>query len=151
MEQHGRSAGHDSQQSSPLTPQPFIDAEHESDKESCATTVPETVMAEQVTKDVVKEAQSVGRPAPIDDTASTTKTPAVNGELPSGPATTNSNPLEALGTATTADGADAAPAARAHASDRADGESIVSRTAEDMLASANKHSPRANSSRLLHH
>ncbi|KAJ4368097.1 hypothetical protein N0V83_006452 [Neocucurbitaria cava] len=95
MEQHGRSAGHDSQQSSPLSPQPFLDAEPESDKESCATTVPETVMAEQVTKDVVKEAQSVGRPAPIDDTASTTQTPAVNGEPPSGPATTHDSPLEA--------------------------------------------------------
>ncbi|CAO2654690.1 Nn.00g114230.m01.CDS01 [Neocucurbitaria sp. VM-36] len=138
MEQHGRSAGHDSRQSSPLTPQPFIDAEHESDMESCATTVPETVMAEQVTKDVVKEAQSVGRPAPIDDTASTTKTPAVNGELPSGPATTNSNPLEAPGTATTADGADAAPAAHAHASDRANGDSIPSGEEQQAVASPNE-------------
>lgn len=45
-------------------------------------------MAEQVTNDVVKEAQSVGRPAPIDDTASTTNLSATNGTLPPGPATT---------------------------------------------------------------
>ncbi|KAL6710281.1 hypothetical protein ACN47E_009227 [Coniothyrium glycines] len=51
-------------------------------------------MAEQVAKDVVKEAQSVGRPAPIDDTASTTNTPAVNGDPPSGTATTNNKSHE---------------------------------------------------------
>jgi hypothetical protein len=68
------SAGLDAQRSTPVTPvTPLsVDTEHESDVDSLATAVPETVMAEQVTKDVVKEAQSVGRPAPIDDTASTT-------------------------------------------------------------------------------
>ncbi|KAF1846794.1 uncharacterized protein K460DRAFT_283499 [Cucurbitaria berberidis CBS 394.84] len=79
-------------------------------------------MAEQVTNDVVKEAQSMGRPAPIDDTASTTKIPAVNGELPSGPATSKTNPLEAPHPATTADSADAAPPDSARASDKAHGE-----------------------------
>ncbi|KAH9874429.1 hypothetical protein IAQ61_003618 [Plenodomus lingam] len=79
--------GFASHESSPRTLDTFIDSEHESDLESCATTVPETVMAEQVANDVVKEAQSVGRSAPIDDSASTTSTPAVNGELPSAPTT----------------------------------------------------------------
>jgi hypothetical protein len=85
VERH--SAGPVTQLSTPTTPVSFFDAEHASDNESLASTVPETVMAEQVTKDVVKEAQSVGRPTPIDDTASTTNTPAANGELPSGSAT----------------------------------------------------------------
>ncbi|KAH8728669.1 hypothetical protein GQ44DRAFT_701796 [Phaeosphaeriaceae sp. PMI808] len=48
-------------------------------------------MAEQVTKDVVKEAQSMGRPAPIDDSASTTNSAAAHGGLPSGPATTTTS------------------------------------------------------------
>ncbi len=47
-------------------------------------------MAEQGINDVVKEAQSMGRPAPIGDTASTTSLPAVNG------ATTNPKPLQVL-------------------------------------------------------
>ena len=116
-------AGLDSQQSTPLTPKSFFDSEHdhESDIESCATTVPETVMAEQVTKDVVKEAQSVGRPAPIDDTASTTNTPAANGELPAGPATTNSTVSDPSSTATNATSADAASADSARVSGKAGG------------------------------
>ncbi|KAH7089162.1 hypothetical protein FB567DRAFT_326411 [Paraphoma chrysanthemicola] len=63
-------------------------------------------MAEQVTKDVVKEAQSVGRPAPIDDSASTTITPAANGELPSGPATAPSTTSEPSLLVTDANGAE---------------------------------------------
>jgi len=70
-------------------------------------------MAEQVTNDVVKEAQSVGRPAPIDDNASTTNSSAANGEQPSGPATTNSKLSEAP--ASTNATTDAAPAAGAQA------------------------------------
>ncbi|KAL1591373.1 hypothetical protein SLS60_011986 [Paraconiothyrium brasiliense] len=59
--------------------------ERPSDKEpSVATTDLQIVMAEQITHDVVKEAQSVGGPAPIDDTASTTNNSAGNGEAPSG-------------------------------------------------------------------
>jgi hypothetical protein len=110
-----RSTGLDTQLSGPGTPV-SVDTEHESDVESLATTVPETVMAEQVTKDVVKEAQSVGRPAPIDDTASTTSTPAVNGELASGPATTHATTSEPNSTATNATSADAASAGSVHVS-----------------------------------
>ncbi|OAL45220.1 hypothetical protein IQ07DRAFT_520073 [Pyrenochaeta sp. DS3sAY3a] len=65
----------------------LLPASDESDTPCCAVAVLETVMAEQVTNDVVKEAQSVGHPAPIDGTASTPQSPAVNGESPSGPAT----------------------------------------------------------------
>jgi hypothetical protein len=113
----GHAAGADTQLSAPTTPVSLISTstEHESDNESLAT-VPETVMAEQVTKDVVKEAQSVGRPAPIDDTASTTKTPAASGELPSGPATTHATTSELKSTATNATSADAASAGNVHVS-----------------------------------
>jgi hypothetical protein len=95
--------------------------EHSPDSESVAATVPETVMAEQVTNDVVKEAQSVGRPAPIDDTASTTNTPAAHGELPAGHASTNSTTSEPSSKATSATSADAVPADSARASGGADG------------------------------
>ncbi|KAF2829344.1 hypothetical protein CC86DRAFT_464968 [Ophiobolus disseminans] len=81
-------------------------------------------MAEQVTKDVVKEAQSVGRLAPIDDTASTTNTPAANGELPSGPATANPTLSDPSSIAASANGADAAPAGSARVSGKADGAAI---------------------------
>jgi len=116
VDHRGHAAGLDSQQSTPVTPASFFDSdnEHDSDIVSCATTVPETVMAEQVTKDVVKEAQSVGRSAPIDDSASTTNSPAVNGGSPSGTATTTPNPLEASSTKPTANGADVASATGAH-------------------------------------
>lgn len=110
----GRPAGLDSQQSTPLTPTSFFGSDQGqlSDIGSCATSVPETVMAEQVANDVVKEAQSVGRPAPIDDTASTTNTSAASGEQPSGPATTDSKfsdaPSDPTNTTTTTDSASAA-------------------------------------------
>jgi hypothetical protein len=121
----GRPAGLDSQQSTPLTPTSFFGSEQEqlSDIESCATSVPETVMAEQVANDVVKEAQSVGRSAPIDDSASTTNTPAVNGESPSGTATTTkATPQEASSTKPTVNGTDAPSAGSAYVSDKADGQ-----------------------------
>jgi hypothetical protein len=110
-----RAAGLDTQQTSPISSVFLFESEHESDNDSLPTTVAETVMAEQVTKDVVKEAQSVGRPAPIDDTASTTNTPAVNGELPSGPATANST-SDQHSRATDATSADVASAKDAHVS-----------------------------------
>jgi hypothetical protein len=110
-----RATGLDTQQSSPISPVSLFESEHESDNDSLPTTVAETVMAEQVTKDVVKEAQSMGRPAPIDDTASTTNTPAANGELPSGPATATST-SEQHPRATDATRADAASAGDAHVS-----------------------------------
>jgi hypothetical protein len=55
-------------------------------------------MAEQITHDVVKEAQSMGGASPIDDSASTTNTSAGNGEAPSGPTTINSKSSDALST-----------------------------------------------------
>jgi hypothetical protein len=116
-----RAAGLDTQLSSPTTPISLSESEHESDRDSLATTVAETVMAEQVTKDVVKEAQSVGRPAPIDDTASTTNTPAAGGELPTGPATTNSTTSDQTPTATNATSTHAASADVVHVSAKAIG------------------------------
>ncbi|CAA9965108.1 hypothetical protein PTMSG1_08467 [Pyrenophora teres f. maculata] len=112
----GHSAGLDSQQSTPVTPASFFDSdnEHDSDIVSCATTVPETVMAEQVAKDVVKEAQSVGPSAPIDDSASTTNSPAVNGASPPATATTTPNSLEASSTKPTANGANVTSIASVH-------------------------------------
>ncbi|KAH7398142.1 hypothetical protein BKA66DRAFT_591990 [Pyrenochaeta sp. MPI-SDFR-AT-0127] len=83
-------------------------------------------MAEQVINDVVKEAQSVGRPAPIDDTASTTNTPAVNGELPSGPAITNSYLLKPTSTATNTIHADTLPADSVYVSEPADEDAATS-------------------------
>ncbi|KAI4961358.1 hypothetical protein J4E86_000386 [Alternaria arbusti] len=133
VEDSGRPAGLDSQQSAPLTPTSLFgsDQEHLSDIESCATSVPETVMAEQVANDVVKEAQSVGRSAPIDDSASTTNTPAVNGEPPSGTATTKPTPREASPTKPTVNGTGAPATGSAHVSDKADG---------DVAAGENKQS-----------
>ncbi|KAF2682115.1 hypothetical protein K458DRAFT_72325 [Lentithecium fluviatile CBS 122367] len=52
-------------------------------------------MAEQITHDVVKEAQSMGGVSPIDDSASTTNTSAGNGEAPSGPTALDSKPSDA--------------------------------------------------------
>jgi hypothetical protein len=82
--EHGRAA----------TPGPASPAhlkETESDRASWPATVPHTVMAEQVTNDVVKEAQSVGRLAPIDASASATSTPAPQGEQPAPAATTTTS------------------------------------------------------------
>lgn len=97
-----RATGLDTQLSSPMTPSSFFGSEHESDNESLATTAPDTVMAEQVTSHVVKEAQSVGHAAPIGDSASTTSTLAANGELPSGPTPTDNDPSDPLSDAATA-------------------------------------------------
>ena len=132
----------DSQQSTPLTPKSFFgsEQEHDSDIESCATTVPETVMAEQVANDVVKEAQSVG-PAPIDDSASTTNTPAVTGELPAGTAITKANSSEASSSKAIANGTGAASDDTAHVSEQAEGQATaVSRDDKE-------HRSRTNSSR----
>ena len=101
MDDHARSLGRDSPQSPPFAPSSSPSLEHLSDSESCATAVSETVMAEQATNDVVKEAQSMGPPAPIGDTASATSTPAVNG------APEPSKPLPAPSAAPHANGADA--------------------------------------------
>ena len=90
-----RGTGHDTLRSASPA-RTFLDhVEHQSNSKSSTATVPGTVMAEQITNDVVKEAQSVGRPAPIDDTATTTKPSAASGEQPSDPTTANSKPFKA--------------------------------------------------------
>ena len=79
-------------------------------------------MAEQVAKDVVKEAQSVGRPATIDDSASTTNSPAVNGDPPSGTPTTKLNLPEAISTKPTVNGTSTPSAGGATMSQKAGGQ-----------------------------
>lgn len=115
--EHERRSGHDALESaSASTTSPSVTLtvqEHLSDSNSSPVAVAQTVMAEQVTNDVVNEAQSMGRPAPIDDTASATNTSAASGEQPSGPATTDSKPSHAPSdptnaTTTTTDSASAA-------------------------------------------
>ncbi|KAJ4341303.1 hypothetical protein N0V95_007251 [Ascochyta clinopodiicola] len=88
--EHERPSGHDTRLSASPAPVPVHHAEQQSNGASWPVAVAETVMAEQVTNHVVKEAQSVARPAPIDDTASTTSPSAAHGELPAPPATNNS-------------------------------------------------------------
>lgn len=152
VEDSGRPAGLDSQQSAPLTPTSLFgsDQEHLSDIESCATSVPETVMAEQVANDVVKEAQSVGRSAPIDDSASTTNTPAVNGEPPSGTATTKPTPREASPTKPTVNGTGAPATGSAHVSDKADGD-VAAVSSEEEACGRGVNSSRARTSSRMHH
>ncbi|KAF1928021.1 uncharacterized protein M421DRAFT_101389 [Didymella exigua CBS 183.55] len=116
-----RGTGHDAPPSASSASTPVPHAEHGSNSDSSPATVPETVMAEQVTNHVVKEAQSVGPSAPIDDTASTTNSLAVNGEQPSGTATTVSTSLEAPSTPANATTTDSASAAGAQASASSDG------------------------------
>lgn len=75
------------------------DKERRSDSKPLAAAIdPKIVMAEQITHDVVKEAQSMGGPSPIDNTASTTENSAGNGEAPSGPSTIKANPSDATPT-----------------------------------------------------
>ncbi|KAH6614099.1 hypothetical protein C7974DRAFT_417832 [Boeremia exigua] len=105
--ENARRTGHDAPQSASAAPPPVAQVEHQSDSSPSPAAVPKTVMAEQVINDVVKEAQSVGRPAPIDANATATNSAATNGTPPSGPATTNSTP-SAPTNATTADPAAAA-------------------------------------------
>ena len=120
-----RGTGHDASLSASSAPPSVNHAEQQSNNNSSTATVPGTVMAEQVTNDVVKEAQSVGRPAPIDDTASTTNSSAANGEQPSGPATTNSKYSEAPSASTNATTTDAALAAAAQPSANGDGQAAT--------------------------
>ncbi|KAJ4990339.1 hypothetical protein SVAN01_04221 [Stagonosporopsis vannaccii] len=106
-----RGSGHDTLPSVSATPTVNAHTDQQSNSNSSPAAVPKTVMAEQITNDVVKEAQSVGRPAPIDDNASTTNSSAANGEQPSGPATTNSKLSEVpASTNATTDAASAAGA-----------------------------------------
>ena len=116
-----RGTGHDAQPSASSASTSVTHAEHDSNNNSSTATVPETVMAEQVTKHVVKEAQSVGPSAPIDDTASTTNSLAAHGEQPSGPATTNGTSSELPSASTNATTTDSASAAGARASANSDG------------------------------
>ncbi|KAF2808408.1 uncharacterized protein BDZ99DRAFT_55110 [Mytilinidion resinicola] len=69
-------------------------------------------MAEQITQDVVKEAQSMGESSPIDATATTTIDSAGDGEVPSDRTTASPKPSNALPTpppSTSDAGADAPP------------------------------------------
>lgn len=120
-----RGSGHDAQQSASSASTSVTHAEHDSNNNSSTATVPQTVMAEQVTNDVVKEAQSMGPSAPIDDTASTTNTLAATGEQPSGPATTNGKSSEAPPASTNATTTDSASAAGAQASANSDGTAMT--------------------------
>lgn len=79
-------------------------------------------MAEQIAHDVVKEAQSMGGPSPIDDTATSTSTPAGNGETP--PERTNvlSKPSQTQHTTiTNATNSEAADGETSQSFDQADG------------------------------
>lgn len=87
-------------------------------------------MAEQVVNDVVKEAQSVGSSAPIDDSASTTSTPAVNGELPSGPTTSKHDSPQQPSAAAIASKADAAST---------DAAPVAGKKLADSVADQNNH------------
>ncbi|KAF2121525.1 hypothetical protein BDV96DRAFT_215823 [Lophiotrema nucula] len=71
------------------------EADRSDNSRVAADTDPELVMAEQITHDVVKQAQSVGGPAPIDDPATTTNVPAGYGDAPSAPTTTSQKPSDA--------------------------------------------------------
>ncbi|ORY09658.1 hypothetical protein BCR34DRAFT_589136 [Clohesyomyces aquaticus] len=74
-----------------------VDEDHRSDKAPrVADTVLQIVMAEQITHDVVKEAQSMGGPSPIDDPATATNNDAGDGEAPSDSTTANTNPSDTL-------------------------------------------------------
>ncbi|KZM25945.1 uncharacterized protein EKO05_0009220 [Ascochyta rabiei] len=115
--EHERPTGHDTRLSASPAPAPARHAEQRSNGASWPVAVAETVMAEQVTNHhVVKEAQSVARPASIDDTASTPSPSAAHGELPPPPATTNSTAADAPSTSSNATPAAAALAAGAQAS-----------------------------------
>jgi len=71
---------------------PAIHKDGISDKDTySAHTVKQIVMAEQITQDVVKEAQSMGNALPIDDTATTTQSSAGDGQTPADPSTANPN------------------------------------------------------------
>ncbi|KAF2631108.1 hypothetical protein BU25DRAFT_407658 [Macroventuria anomochaeta] len=100
-------------------------------------------MAEQVTNDVVKEAQSVGRPAPIDDTASATNSSAVNGEQPSGPATANTKTSEAPSASTNATTTASASTAGAQASVNSNGQTAAASNNVKQPASAPKETSEA--------
>lgn len=127
-----RGTGHDAQPSTSSASTSVTHAEPDSNNNSLAATVPETVMAEQVTNHVVKEAQSVGPSAPIDDTASTTNSLAANGEQPSGPTITNGTPSEAPSAFTNATTTDSASAAGAQASANSGG-SAATVSAEELV------------------
>jgi hypothetical protein len=101
-------------------------------------------MAEQVANDVVKEAQSVGRSAPIDDSASTTNTPAVNGEPPSGTATTKTTTSEASSTKPILNGADAPSADSAHVSDKTQGHAAAGESKQPDASRQESRQPHLN-------
>ncbi|KAF2265776.1 hypothetical protein CC78DRAFT_578945 [Lojkania enalia] len=100
------------------------DKEDHSDKGRVATDADtKIVMAEQSTHDVVKQAQSMGGPSPIDDPATTTNHFAGDGDAPSGPTNANRKPTEALlTTSTNATSTDTAQVDDAGAANKGGGE-----------------------------
>lgn len=122
-----------------------IAIEHTSDKDFLtAATVIKIVMAEQITHDVVKEAQSMGGPSPIDDNATSTSTHAGDGATPSAPPTANSKPSDT--TSTNATSTDGTSAGKTQTSDKAASDAVaVSKGVEmwynmrDILTSMGRH------------
>lgn len=84
-------------------------------------------MAEQITHDVVKEAQSMGGPSPIDDTATSTSNTAGDGGAPSGPTNAKPTTSEAHSTSTNATNATTTQADSVQAPGK-DGADTVSRS-----------------------
>lgn len=118
---------------------------HLSDKaSSAATTDAHIVMAEQITHDVVKEAQSMGGPSPIDATASTTNNSAGNGEVLSSPNTNDSKPSNDTASAGATTSGDATTAARPSdtaggAMANVSGESKTTRVRTDFVGCYREH------------
>lgn len=114
------------------------DKEPHSDRRPfAAATVPKIVMAEQITHDVVKEAQSMGGPSPIDVSASATNSSAGNGEAPSGPTTLDSKPSDALATTTNTKTKDTAAVGLVQQLDKAGRDGIPVRSAPDRTHTRN--------------
>ena len=101
-------------------------SEDRSDKGFPADAAPRIVMAEQITHDVVKEAQSMGGPSLIDDPATTTNNSAGDGEASSEPTTADPNPSEAFPTTSTnATSTDATQVDGIQASEKAGGDAVT--------------------------
>ena len=126
---HGRSSVRGCRASSLMRPVP-IEEPHSDNGSLAAPTDPRIVMAEQITHDVVKEALSMGGPAPVDDTATTTNHSAGTGEVPSSLTTTNSKAsYEISPTAANVASTDAIEGDDRHASEVESGDTAnVSRT-----------------------
>ncbi|KAF1994806.1 hypothetical protein P154DRAFT_624469 [Amniculicola lignicola CBS 123094] len=89
------------------------------------------VMAEQITHDVVKEAQSMGRSSPIDDTVTSTNHSARDGGAPFEPTTANSHSSDSSLTASAnASSATSAPADATETMDKTGEETLTTSMAD---------------------